>query len=315
MRWLPLTEAARALGVSTRALEARRERGTWDVRESVHGRRRIFLYAVPEDDMATVDDRPPLPPERPLRASSNRADRDNPKVAIICSDVHIPEHDEVAWTLFLAFVRDVQPDDLVLAGDILELESCSQHGGVAQPALFVDEVRAGRREMRRVRGAAPDARIVYLEGNHETRLSRKTVARIPELVGAIDIPTQLGLDELGIEWLREGVPMELGRLSVVHGWYTNKHHAAKHTEAAGRSVLYGHTHRPQFHIAGTATGVRGGFGNGCLRTLQPDWMNGRPSGWMHGFSVVHYWPDGEFQVTPVLLTPSRRFAYGGRVYG
>ena len=306
MAWLPLREAAEAVGITRDALRGRADRGLWRTEQS--GGRRV--YWVDEDGEEDRDLIPQYdPPTRSPRAS------DGPRVAIVCSDVHIPEHDPVAWGRFIDCVRDAQPDDVVLAGDILELESCSQHGGVAQPALFVEEIQAARRELERVREAAPRASITYLEGNHETRLSRLTVARVPTIQGALDIPTQLDLASLGIRWQREGDPLHLGRLSVVHGWWANKHHAAKHTEAMGCSVLYGHTHRPQFHIAGTRSGLRGGFGNGCLRTLDPGWMTGRPTGWMHGFSVVHYWPDGEFQVTPILLTPGRRFSALGRVYG
>jgi len=314
--WLSLKDAAKATGKSTSAIRSRRERGGL-LAKTDPDRFGQYLYAVQGSCVLDAEGKPigSAPASVEAFQPAYKPSGEVPRVAAICSDVHIPEHDLRAWEGFLAWVSDWQPDEVVLAGDILELESCSRHGGTGSPAHFTEEIAAGRAELERLRALVPKAAITYLEGNHETRLSRLTVSETPTLEGALDIPSQLDLAGLGIAWRKEGEKHSLGKLDVVHGWYANKYHAAKHVEVMGGSVLYGHTHRPQTYMMATAEGVRGGFGNGCLRSLDPAWFNGRPSGWVHGFSVVHVWADGSFQVTPIWLTRSRRFAYGGKVYG
>jgi predicted phosphodiesterase len=307
--WMTLADAAKATGLSRSAIRCRRQRGSVECKHHPE-KPTVHLYGVRGGRLVSGDE-----PEAAAFVPAYEPSGEVPRVAAICSDVHIPEHDLRAWEGFLAWVSDWQPDVVVLAGDIAELESCSQHGGSASPEMFTADMAALKAEVQRVRDICPRAEMVYLEGNHETRLHRITVNRIPTLSGALDIPTQVGLADLKIAWLPEGQPYHLGKLRIVHGWYANKYHAAKHVEVMGGSVLYGHTHKPQVYMTSTAEGVRGGFGNGCLRTLDPSWMNGRPAGWMHGFSVVHVWPDGTFQVTPIWMTPERRFAYGGKNYG
>ncbi len=246
-----------------------------------------------------------------------RAPVDKPQAhtAVVVSDVHVPDHDGPAWSAVLDFIRETQPAEVVIAGDFLELESASQHGGVANPRALVDEIRAGRRELQRLREAAPNATITYLEGNHETRLQRTTVRHIPTFSGAFTVPDLLGLRDFGIRWIPEGKPYHLGKLRVIHGWYTPKHHAAKHLDALGHSVMYGHTHRPQVYTRSTAENEQhAAYGLGCLRTLDADWCQGKPMGWHHGFAVVDVLPSGQFHAHMVSIHGGT-FAFAGRVYG
>jgi predicted phosphodiesterase len=204
------------------------------------------------------------------------------------SDVHFPEEDPHAWACFLARVADAQPSEIILGGDILEMESASSHGGVARPASLVEEIEYARAKLTELRGLVPDARITFLEGNHEQRLQRTVVKMLPTFEGSLALRDLLGLGELDIEWHPYGQTVHRGRLGFTHGWWTPLHHAAKHIRECSTSVMYGHSHRPQsFHI-GSGTGhVRGAYGMPCLRTLDAEWCNGRPHGWAHGWGEVY----------------------------
>jgi len=221
------------------------------------------------------------------------------RTIVVASDVHIPEHDRGAWGVFLAVLRLAKPEEVILAGDYGEWESVSSHSASNENALMEDVV-AVRRSLNEVRDAAgPDARITYLEGNHETRLSRAISQRAPSLKGALTIPELLDLDDRGIEWVPEGrQPIDRGLLRVLHGHqvfgqgaggiYHSRKAADVYATDAGRVVVYGHTHKPQqFHRA-VYRGTGRAVGLGCLRTISPSevgWLHGNESGWAHGFAV------------------------------
>jgi len=253
---------------------------------------------------------PPVAAERktrPLVATK-------PHHIIWASDVHFPEEDPVAWSCFLARAADAQPDEIILGGDIMEMESASRHGGVAQPAQLVEEIEYTRTKLAELRALCPDAHILYLEGNHETRLGRAVVEALPTFEGALSLPSLLSLDEMRIEWHAFGRVVRRGKCGFVHGKYTNVHHAQKHLTAFGESLVYGHTHRPQATHMASPHGVRGAYGMPCLRTLEPEWMVGAPTGWVHGWGEV--WidePSGHYNCYTVIVIDGRALV-DGRLY-
>jgi predicted phosphodiesterase len=253
----------------------------------------------------------------PVHLTAERKPSGRPfRLVAFASDIHVPEHDAFAVRAWLAWVQHAQPDVIVLGGDILELESCSGHGGNIHSApLFTHEVECGNKFLDDVQAAAPDAEIVYLEGNHETRLGRKVDAHIPTMTGALDLPSLLRLDERGIEWLPYGRVKRFGssKLGFTHGLRANDHHAKAHLALYGSSIVYGHTHRPQTYVQGYGDNkVRAGIGAPCLRSLDVSWIKG-PTGWAQGFVIAHLFEDGHFTFYPVLMD-RQRFVEGGRLY-
>jgi len=323
-QWLGHAQAAKALGISPDALKGRRRRGTVEASKGQDG---LWLYRVPSDESAPqkegADDdfwgavkrlagQVEQTVKEPIQTSS---------VYRIISlwDVHVPEADALAFQAVLNFIQDQQPDHIVLGGDFLELESCSQHGGNPNPRALVDEIQAGQHAIKRIRDAAPNAAITYLEGNHETRLNRIVVANIPEFSGALSVPALLHLADNNIEWVpyrqlwNPTINGTKANLSYTHGEWTSMHHAAKHLQMYGVSVRYGHTHRPQIHTRGFADGrVAMAIGSPCLRTLAPGWA-GPHNGWLHGFGLDEFMPDGTFTAQNIVMA-NQRFCWGGKVY-
>jgi predicted phosphodiesterase len=232
-------------------------------------------------------------------------------------DVHVPDHDPTVWAAWLDWCRNNRPDVVVLGGDFMDVESMSSHGGNPDPPTLADEIRPAKACLREVRKANPDARIVYLEGNHETRFSRWIANNAKNLHGLVDLPALLGLEALGIEWLPEGKPLKLGKLRFIHGFSTVDAHAKKHFHDYGmRSVTYGHTHRPQIYTSGDIDGsVRGAFGMPCACRLEAPYLKNKPSGWMQGFGVYYVRASGCFHVYQVLFSNGIAVCPAGRVYG
>lgn len=265
------------------------------------------LDAVPSEfDEPTVEIKVP---RKFVEANANR-----PMSIAWISDVHVPEHDVPAVNAWLQWVRDVQPDEIMLGGDIAEMASCSEHGGVANPAALMDDIKALRSFCEDVRAAAPYSRITFLEGNHCTRLKRVVVHKLPTFDGAIDIPTLCDLPGLGIDWVPFGKLVQRGKLRFVHGVYCNEHHAANHLRRFGCSIVYGHTHRAQTFTRATADmEMQAAFGMASMRTLDPEWTAGGPTGWGHGFGMFYVLPDGAYSGYQVFVTRGR-FVWGGKLY-
>jgi UDP-2,3-diacylglucosamine pyrophosphatase LpxH len=234
---------------------------------------------------------------------------------VVGSDMHVPDHDKRAWQGFLDFVADWKPHGVCINGDFAECQSFSAHGDLTNPGYWLEERDACRRELARLRKAAgPRARMVYNEGNHETRITRSMAHNAPNLAGVLTVRDQLRLDALGIEWRPEGNALRLGKLRVVHGRWASKYAAAKHVDALG-SCLVGHVHRPGMQARPMDGHTQVGWVAPCLRDLEAGYLHGYPSGWAHGFAIVHVYPDGYFNCELIVMDPDRRFAYGGRLYG
>lgn len=232
------------------------------------------------------------------------------------SDVHVPDHDAFAVNAWIKWLTANKPEVIILGGDILELQSCSGHGGnITDSPRFTSEIEAGNEFLDRVQAACPDATIHYLEGNHETRLHRKVDMHAPTLAGALLLPDLLRLKERGISWLPYGRVFFPGssKLGFTHGVRHNDHHAKAHLALYGTSIVYGHTHRAQLYTQGFANNrLRGAFGAPCMRSIDVDWIKG-PTGWSQGFLLVHLFPDGHFTAYPILMD-QQRFVEGGVLY-
>ncbi len=141
-----------------------------------------------------------------------------PSSLIVLSDVHVPEHDRKVWATSLEIIRDVQPDEIVLLGDFLEMSSVSQHGG-AELEKLTEDFDAGKQALKQLREAAgDDCRITYLEGNHESRLTRFLMSKAPSLRDSLSYEIGLGLAGLNIEWVPEyKQPITRGDLDLTHG--------------------------------------------------------------------------------------------------
>lgn len=316
--WVSSAEACRRLGWRYEKLRTRRRRGQVEAKKGEDG---TWLYRVSAEGQAstvTADEWDVLrtlladPPEEAKPETSATY------AVLSLFDVHVPEADAFAFKAVLDFAKDAQPAHVVIGGDFLELESCSQHGGNPSPLALVDEIKAGRKALDRLRDACPTAAFTYLEGNHETRLNRVVASALPTFDGAVDLPSLLCLGDLGVEWVpyrRLWVPPVPGaKLSYTHGEWASLHHAKKHLEAYGTSVRYGHTHRPQSYSRSYGDGrVLMAIGTGCLRTLDPGWI-GPNNSWSHGFGWDEFMPDGTFTAQNFVIA-KRKFAWRGKIYG
>lgn len=234
---------------------------------------------------------------------------------LFLSDIHFRFQDTRAWPLALKIVKTLQPGVLWLGGDIVDFYAVSSWDRNPKRRLMLqDELDVAQEQLRALRNAAPAARIVFQEGNHEVRLRRFLWNRASELSGlrAMTLPALLGLDALGIEYIETGNPTQVGHLWHIHGDEIrggNVNIARAKLLKAHANIIFGHHHRFQADFLRTLDGkTYGAWANGCLCGLNPEYdINPQ---WTHGLSVVDYAKSGAFHVAqvPFFTKPGKKSA-------
>lgn len=179
------------------------------------------------------------------------------KSTLIIPDIQYPFHDQVVLDKILKVVRTYQPDQVVQIGDGIDFPTVSQwsKGTAGEYADTLQEHIEGYRAdvLVELRSAAPDARIAWLEGNHDLRLRefvRKYAAPLTNL-RALKIESLFELEDLDIRYERGPLRIATNTL-VVHGHESGGYCAsaaawdAKFTKRYGsdKNIVFGHTHQP-----------------------------------------------------------------------
>lgn len=227
------------------------------------------------------------------------------------------------WDAVLRYADDHEWAGVVQVGDFGDWNCISDHNKGKPRLVEGERVEAEFEAQREIltqveQAVGEEAQKVLVEGNHEYRVTRYIDAH-PELEGTLSVPKGLGLKERGWRWVpfwSQGKVVELGKLTVIHGLFTGKYHAAKHLREYQCNVMYGHTHdveaAPMTARGDNKTHMAQSIG--CLQAYDPQWLKGRPTKWQQAFAEVCVFPDGFFNywVTQVF---KHRFVSGtGKVY-
>jgi predicted phosphodiesterase len=223
------------------------------------------------------------------------------KRTLSISDAHIPFCDQYALELVVKIVGVWQPHRIIENGDMGDFYDVSdfdrnpdrlRDGGLQRQ---FDQMIEFNGELRR---AAPeDTEIDFLPGNHDDRL-RRYIWRHPQLFGlrALELPALLELERHRINYYPDEVTLARGGLVVKHGSIVRKAGgmsalAELEAEKYAVSTLTGHTHRIGCTMVRTRRGLIGGWENGCLCNLNPEWIK-RPN-WQLGVVLINESADGE----------------------
>jgi predicted phosphodiesterase len=237
---------------------------------------------------------------------------------IYLPDVHLEANKEIhkALKVALNFIENITPEIVIWGGDFLEMGSLSKWND-GKPLLmegnrYIEDCKLGRSILEKVSDYCE--RQIYLEGNHEDWLN-KYLERHPELVGKLDLRIDLGLNELGIEFIPVNKVFSIGKLSFIHGWHTNKYHTASTLDRYQDNIFYGHTHDHQSIVRiNWATQIPHiGMSLGCLCSKNPHFLRNKPNSWINGFGFFEVRGDGFF--TPYFIPIiDGVFTYGGVTY-
>lgn len=226
---------------------------------------------------------------------------------VIVPDSHGSAIDHGAATAFLADLEVLNPSSVIMLGDHVDCGGfLAQHhtiGYVAQSKYtFEEDCDAANQFLDQIQKAAPNARIEYLEGNHERRIenwcttqSLKIKTDAAFLSKMFSTQSVLYLEKRGIEYCKQGVFYDDLRIPATirrdgcfftHGEYTSKHAAASHLAKYNANIWFGHTHRIDLATKRTVKdGLIGAWNPGCLCQLQPLWMHTNLTDWGNGYGL------------------------------
>ena len=222
--------------------------------------------------------------------------------ALIIPDCHIPYEDKRAYQLMLDVAVDtVRPDGIYILGDYADFYSVNSHGkSPSMLSQLKDEVFEVHERLKELVKLFPDAKKVFIEGNHCYRLERYIKSKCPDLFDLLTIPELFKLDEYGFDFVPYG-PNQ--KVSVLNSSLYARHepisggvHVAHGTVVkAMKSVIFGHTHRIQESQIVTINGEN-------LRGISSGWLGDKDHEvydyvknhhqWALGFSIVTVLDDG-----------------------
>ena len=207
---------------------------------------------------------------RPVRSDGWKAPkpaksrRERTGLTLTISDHHCPVHDEDFHRLTVQMMRDVQPERIVVGGDLIDYAAVSRHKKRGGEAGLNESLQSAYDVLRSYRTACPNADIVFLDGNHEQRLFDALESRGLMSVAQVQRPGDdhtllstrhlLRLDELhieqvfppdhcGYEHAEYRIP---GGPAVRHGWIASQGAGAsalKTLDKLRRNIIVCHTHR------------------------------------------------------------------------
>lgn len=242
---------------------------------------------------------------------------------VLLPDIHYPHYDEKVLDAVGQFIIAYQPHELVYMGDQLALD-CISGWNKRKPLL-----KEGQRLVKdyenfnsdillsHERITGPETRRIFMIGNHEQRVDWY-VEEHPELERLIDIDRNLKLTERGYKIIPFNGIYKIGKLSVIHGYYWNKYHAARTLDAFEGNVVYSHVHNPQMY-AKVSPVDREGYHTAtslpCLCNIRPDYKRNAPNYWINGFGIVEHLPaTGYFNVYPITIIDGS-FMFDGVYFG
>lgn len=237
-----------------------------------------------------------------------------------------PTHDELAISVALQVIADIKPELIVCVGDNIDFPELGKYR--TSPAFALTTQASIDRATvfaAQLRSAAPQAKIVWMAGNHEERLPNFILDNAKATFGlrkgdapkswpVMSVPSLCRFDDFGVEY-RPGYPAGEfwinQKLRVIHGTRVKSNGSTAHLylNSEKTSVIYGHIHRIE-----TAFKTRRDFEGaktimaaspGCLARVDgavPSTkggidLDGRPltivEDWQQGLGIVSYEDKGD----------------------
>lgn len=251
-------------------------------------------------------------------------------LTLIIPDIQYPYHDKVALKKLIRVAADTQPDQILQIGDGIDFPQVSQwsKGNAGEYTTTLQEHIDGYRSevLRPLSEAAPKAKKIWMEGNHDLRIKDfiKKYAYPLGVLRNLEVEALFELDEMG--WQYERGPLRIATNTyAIHGHEPGGYCASpsawdlKFIKRYGsdKSFVFGHTHQP-FHITrsfGYDGKVSPRFTMNVGSIMDPvaaTYVKDGAVNWTMSFALLR--DDGK-RVYPELVTMvDRGFYLGGKKY-
>lgn len=230
---------------------------------------------------------------------------DTPGRWLVLSDIHLPYHDAKALRATWKHALSLGVTRVLLNGDTQDFYAISRWETDPRKRNFCGEIDSGiafRKALREAFGKK--CRIVEKAGNHDERLELFLMRKAPELLDlpAIQYENLLGLNDNGIEFVKEKRPIRLGKLYVLHGHeyrggFIPPVGAARWLYLRCKeSALCGYFHQgSSYSTKSVGDHTITCWSTGCLCDLKPEYA--RLNDWNTGAAIVEVGKDGSYSVS------------------
>jgi predicted phosphodiesterase len=221
---------------------------------------------------------------------------------LILSDLHFPYQDNKAIELALKYGEKNKMDCILINGDLFDFATISRHEKDWRHRSLVDEIDTVKEFFDYLQHRYPNVKIIFKEGNHDERFDKWLFHKSPEFfdISGLTLKDVLKLNEKGIDYVCDRLPVKIGKLLVLHGHELNGSGGVNPARATFlktiANVLIGHCHRTSQHTEPTLNGdVIVSTSTGCLCGMYP--MFARVNKWNLGFGFVsHNIKSGEYKL-------------------
>ena len=239
---------------------------------------------------------------------------------LVVADLHIPEHNMIPIKSIFYLMDDVKFDGFINLGDYVDL-GCISHWNktrklTSEGMKLKEDYIIGNALLDEFDKRLPkdcDKRFLY--GNHEDWYYQ-FIENVPMLEGLLAPKDALHLEERGYQISDQyNDIIQIGKLSFTHGIYTGLHYVKKHIDECKTNIMFAHLHsgRLRFESSPAKQLAIAGYALGCLCDMSPDYMKNKPNKWTHGFAIVHFFPNGDFDVDLKRIVRGK-FVYNGKLY-
>ena len=187
------------------------------------------------------------------------------------------------------YIASEEPDEVIIGGDYGDF-GCISHWN--EDKLYSSRDTDFEKDLEVLNGELDflqrySKKVTYLVGNHEDWLIQ-FVEKHPQFYSNINLDKCLNLTKRGITIVPLNHLYKTGSLHWTHGMYVNEHHAKKHFQKLGCSVIYGHVHNYQTYSANMK--MQEPFVSmsiGCLCNHEPAYLKGKPANWINQIATVY----------------------------
>lgn len=247
------------------------------------------------------------------------------KSVLVASDIHDHECDPFWRRVFLDTARRMQPDLVVINGDIFDLPEFGKYHTDPREWGAVERIEWVHGFFSELRQACPNTEIDLIEGNHENRLLRHLAESSPAMQAVLadlhgwSVPDLLGLTTFEVNYV---APADLGTLTradqraeIRKNWkvYYDAFLCCHFPEARswGYPGFSGHHHAYKvWDLYGPRFGSYKWVQLGAGHKREASFTNGAK--WDNGFAVVHV--DTHTQASVFEYVDIKDFACVGGTY-
>jgi len=251
------------------------------------------------------------------------------KTTLVLPDIQFPYHDDLMLRKLIKVAEDIQPDAIFQIGDAIDLPMVSKwtKGKEGEYMKTLPQHIKGWSEvLQELRSVAPDAKITWLEGNHDARLSQYVKDYAPPLsaLEALSIESLFNLKELRVDYVQGPVRVATNTYAV-HGHESGGYSGTpqlwetKFVKRYGsdKNIIFGHTHQPflltrAYGFAGKVTPRFMMNVGSIMDPTHAKYVKDGSVSWTMSFALLR--DDGK-RIYPELITAvDRGFWLGGRKY-